>query len=71
MGNMQMYANVSWMGRTEAQWEIKALRDGEGCGGDQHYELNDELNAAILNTEENNQLLALLSSSFISQIDLC
>lgn len=32
MGNMQMYANVCWMGRPEAQWEIKALRDGEGCG---------------------------------------
>lgn len=34
MGNMQMYANVCWMGRPEAQWEIKALRDGVGCGGD-------------------------------------
>lgn len=47
MGNMQMYANVCWMGRPEAQWEIKALRDGEGCGEGQHYELN----AAILNKE--------------------
>lgn len=34
MRNMQMYANACWMGRPEAQWEIKALRDGEGCGGD-------------------------------------
>lgn len=47
MGNMQMYANVCWMGRPEAQWEIKALRDGEGCGEGQHHELN----AAILNKE--------------------
>lgn len=46
MGNMQMYANVCWMGRPEAQWEIKAPRDGEGCGGDY------ELNAAVLNREK-------------------
>lgn len=32
MGNMQIYANVRWMGRPEARWEIKALRDGEGRG---------------------------------------
>lgn len=56
MGNMQMYANVSWMGRTEAQWEIKALRDGEGYGGDQHYELN----AAILNREKNQPIVDLV-----------
>lgn len=52
MGNMQMYANACWMGRPEAQWEIKALWDGEGCGGDWHYELS----AAVLNRE--NQLWA-------------
>lgn len=33
------------MGRSEAQWEIKALWDGEGCRGDEHYELQ----VAILN----------------------
>lgn len=71
MGNMQMYANVCWMGRPEAQWEIKALRDGEGCGEGQHYQLN----AAILKRRKPtvDQLWALLSRSslLISQIDSC
>jgi len=35
------------MGRPEAHWEIKALRDGEGCGEDEHYELI----AAVLKRE--------------------
>lgn len=69
MGNMQMYANVCWMGCPEAWWEIKALRDGEGSEGGQH----DELSAAILNGKKTtlDQLSLLLSGSLqlISQID--